>query len=148
MDDTCLQGCWQIMVGHRWWCDCSLVCSVGYSGSSMRERMYWKKWGKFSMFKCQHFECRIHEMYHWCWHLGILIAAFSEQHYFGRDICVTIKCPNMLSRGVLMLCDTGCQHVAHRLKDILCFMHWNVLDFTPYTMWLMYVAPLKKVLNT
>ena len=30
-------------------------------------------------------------LYHQYRHLGILIAAFSEQHYFRREICVTIK---------------------------------------------------------
>jgi len=63
------------------------------------------------------------------------------------------ECPKMPTRDVMMLCDTGCPHVAHILQDILCFMHWNVLDYLPYSLDLTpcdltYVAPFKKVLNT
>jgi hypothetical protein len=51
-----------------------------------------------------------------------------------RDLFHHQVCSNLLTRGVLMLCDTGCPHVAHILQDILCFMHWNVLDYLPYSL--------------
>jgi len=40
----------------------------------------------------------------------------------------------MLTRGVLMLCDTACPHVAHILQDIQCFMHWNMVEYLPYSL--------------
>jgi len=89
------------------------------------------------MFKCKYFECRIHEMFHRCWHLGILIAAFGEQHFFGRDICVTIERVSQLAHKSCLdvvwqwLSTCGPYSSGHPVLPAL-----ECVDYLPYRLYL------------
>jgi hypothetical protein len=71
-----------------------------------------------------------------------------------QDLSTTIERqrPSTFMRGVIMLHDNACPHVACTVRDTLCSTYWKVLDHPPYILDLTpcdfhLFDPLKKVLK-
>jgi hypothetical protein len=63
------------------------------------------------------------------------------------------KLPVMFRRGVVMLQDNACPHLACTIQETLCFMSWKVLGYPIFSPDLSLcdfhvLSPLKKVLKS